>query len=637
MISSPSRRVRFSLLALVLLYGTLLRSFSLGADPLWTDEAETAINALTILADGVPTDRYLGQPIYENTFTQAWPEHLEYEFRDSSYSSRGLAIYHGWLPLYATAFSFWLHGIEPDAPPPAGPAQRSLQDLHRRTVAARAPAVVFGTIFLLALFLTAREAYGTDAGWAALAAATLSTTAIAVARQSRYYSATLAITALCALLLTRMVTRGKRRDFALAGLTLAMLFHTNLLALVGVAAAFATTLHLLVRQRRLAAKLALFAGGFVSGVLPWILLTGFLDSAVSLPAARELLGIEEIGSYLLGRWPFVAVAVATIVWLTSIEIFRSRMPERVFRPFAHARPNFIVLAVWTTVAFAAFNLLVPAASYFYSRLSLILLVPALLFGAVLFAALGRVITHRHSPLLASALFLLLIGSAGKVMLWWPSVEIGTPALFEVAQHLRDMPTPPRTRFYGDTGTALPLTFYSGLPVQSALPVRRTFFDAYAGDIVIIEGPSLSWPAGPTVREYLALQGVEVGEQDSWRLAQRVHDYLVRDELQSRGVTVCSTLPPETAMHTALRSLMIENTRRTVKAMIADNGNPMFKGFQIDTFTEMWQVFFYRFVKPAERMGARVNYAARLNGTTASILRGGWVVIHSPAPPAISTC
>jgi 4-amino-4-deoxy-L-arabinose transferase-like glycosyltransferase len=524
LIHSSSRRTRLGLLVLVLLYGTALRSFRLGVAPLWTDEAETAINALTILTDGVPTDRYLGQPIYENTFTQPWPGHPEYEFKDSSYSSRGLAIYHGWLPLYTTAFSFWLYGIEPDRAPPATPVRRSLQDLYDRTIAARTPAVFFGIVFLLAIFLTAREAYGRDAGWAAVAAATVSTSAITLARQARYYSATLAITALCALLLTRMVTRGKRRDFAFGGITLALLFHTNLLALVGVVAALASATHLLVRQHRVWTKLALVGGCFATGVLPWVLLTGFLESAARLPPARALLGAEEISSYLQQRWPFVIVAVATVVWLTSIEVFRARMPERLRRPFLHAKPIFIVLAVWTIVASTAFNLLVPAASYFHSRLSLILLVPSLLFGAMLFTALVRVITHHHSPLLASTLFVLLLGSTGKVMLWWPPFQDGTPPLFDVVEHLQAARITPQTRLYGDTGTALQLAFYTGLPVQSVLPIRRTFLDTYPGEVVVIEGPALSRLSGPEVRQQLAAEGVVIGDREAWRLARRVNDH-----------------------------------------------------------------------------------------------------------------
>ena len=83
---------------------------------MWVDEAETSINALTILEHGYPTDHYMGMPIYENTLIQSWPNNEEYEFKDFSYSDRGMAIYHGWLPMYAIAFSQWLMGIQPDHP-----------------------------------------------------------------------------------------------------------------------------------------------------------------------------------------------------------------------------------------------------------------------------------------------------------------------------------------------------------------------------------------------------------------------------------------------------------------------------------------------------------------------------------------
>src|SRR5262245_27152644 len=80
--------------------GVMLRVSFVNSRPLWVDEAESGINALTILERGYPSDRYLGLPIYENVLISTTPDSEEYEFRDSSYSTRGMAIYHGWLPLY---------------------------------------------------------------------------------------------------------------------------------------------------------------------------------------------------------------------------------------------------------------------------------------------------------------------------------------------------------------------------------------------------------------------------------------------------------------------------------------------------------------------------------------------------------
>jgi hypothetical protein len=115
---------------LVIVGAVALRVSDLDAYPFWVDEAESAINALTILQHGYPTDTYLGLPIFENTLIQPWPESPEYEFRDIRYSDWHVAVYHGWLSLYAIAASFAISHIRPDAPDSA----RSIKhDLNEKT------------------------------------------------------------------------------------------------------------------------------------------------------------------------------------------------------------------------------------------------------------------------------------------------------------------------------------------------------------------------------------------------------------------------------------------------------------------------------------------------------------------------
>ena len=91
--SLPWRRILpvAGLLAVAAL-GMALRVVHLSHPPLGLDEAESAINALTILQHGYPSDHYLGLPLYENTLTRPWPDNPEYEFRDTSYSDKGVAI-----------------------------------------------------------------------------------------------------------------------------------------------------------------------------------------------------------------------------------------------------------------------------------------------------------------------------------------------------------------------------------------------------------------------------------------------------------------------------------------------------------------------------------------------------------------
>jgi uncharacterized membrane protein len=616
------------LLAAVLVYGTALRSWELGASPLWADEAESSINALTILQHGVPVGSYLGVPIFENTLTRFWPENQEYEFRDTSYSDRGLAVYHGWLPFYAIAASFAAYGITPDEPSSSFAVRHSPEEMHRRTVAARLPSVVFGLVFLVGVFLAGRELYGLDAACAALVAGAVSTTTITLARQARYYSLTLALSAMCALMVARLMNRGARRDFVLSGVVFALLFHANILAFVGAGAAFALLIPFLVRRDRIVGNLACFGGIVTAGILPWVLAAGFLGAAFDRPMARELLAWSDIADYALDRVVFVVIAAATLVWVFATWRPSKRISQRFTVAFAHGRSGFVFLAAWASVAFVAFIVLIPAASYFYSRLTLVILVPALLFGAMLAAAIGRTVMPRHSVLVGTPLLILLLYSGGKTTFWWPHFLPGQPQIFAVIDHLRGLDIPAGTRLYADAGVGLPLMFYSGLPFRNVLPVRRSFLDSYPDELLIVEGPrveSLSWV---DVTERFREQGTVVVAADARRIARRFSEQAARERVESRVARTYPVASPALEL-TVLAPVERRKTTAGVQRMIEESGNPMFRGFEIRDYAELWQVFFYRFVGPHERMGEKLNYAGRIRHARAFVLPEGWVVIRCP--------
>jgi hypothetical protein len=190
-ITSTGYRRLATVLAVVLIIiaGIVVRTTGLDAIPFWVDEAESSINALTILQNGYPTDSYLGIPIYENTHVWFWRENPEYEFRDVSYSENHFAVYHGWLPLYAIAGSFALHGIRPDKDDGSSSTKHSLEEQKRRTRAARLPSVLFAAMFLVILFLGGNVLWGAEAGWAALMVGAIYPYHLVLSTQARYYSA----------------------------------------------------------------------------------------------------------------------------------------------------------------------------------------------------------------------------------------------------------------------------------------------------------------------------------------------------------------------------------------------------------------------------------------------------------------
>jgi hypothetical protein len=617
------------LLVLVLAYGVVLRAWDLGGKPFRVDEAESSINALTILQHGLPVNHYLGLPIFENTLTRSWPESPEYEFKDTSYSERGLAIYHGWLPLYVTAAGFALAGVSPDRDPTALRGQHSVEEMRGRTVMGRLPAAAFGAVFLVAIFFAAGALYGRDAAWAAVAAGTVCEPAIYFARQARYYSATLALTACCCLLIWRMLQHGRWRDFLLGAIVFVLLFHSHVLSFAVTCAALGLLTPFLFRHARCVANLATFAVIVSGSILPWAVLTGFVASAAEIPKARSLLSLQDLWTFLgmLGLFPMLAIL--TFVWLLVGRV-RGRLPDRLVRPFADHRGAFLWLAGWGMIGLVAFIGLMPAVSFFYGRIVLTVLVPGLLFGALLFAAIARLLAPRYSSLLASALFILALIQAGQAT-FWESPDPGTPLTFDLLDHVGSLDLLPDTRIYATPNYHLPLMFYTGLPIQSVAPVRKSFLDNYEGELLIVEaGPRYEPLTWQEIQQTLSATDHPASEAEARRLEPLLATRLLREELGRRVAHVTPELEPDQDF---FRHLFLAQQLKTAKAVmqsVEKLGNPMFRGYMLPDYLICWQTFFYRFVNPEARTGQNVNYAARIRDANAVVLPGEWVIYHCPA-------
>jgi len=567
-------------LALIVGGGIFVRTFHLDHPPLRIDEAESAINALTILQHGYPSNTYVGEPIFENTLTRPWPGHPEFEFRDTSYSDKGMAVYHGWLPLYAMAGAFRLAGVVPDNVRAMGAPvviPRDENEMRRRTAVARAPSVLFAILFMLTIYRAGSRMLGSDAGAIGLVIAAFAEPCVRVARQARYYSATLAIGALACLLIWEIRRRGRWRDFIGGAVVLAMLFHTHLLTfVVAVAWALITCWPIYTAPANLR-KISVSLAILVSAIVPWIVLTGFPGPAASIPPARNLMRFpDDLISYLRDQPLFAGLLVAGAV-AGVLAIFCGRLPKRK----EHDSPTSAqraadawriaaipasALWLWVILAIAAFYLLSPASSAFLWRLTLSLQGPAILLAAMLLAGLARAIAPRYLAWVAPLLVIVFILRPAPLLQHLrPPPRKGAEPLYEAIDFLRTQPLRASTKIYALPFQHLPLMFYTGLPVQSIAPVRKTFLDQYPGDILLVD------PA-PRVQ------------------AIRHPD---------------------------------------------DNGlwqNPaIFRGYECYDRADFWPMFFYRFVDPARRSGEHLNYASRMATATRTVLVSGWTVYYSPGP------
>ncbi len=638
----PSRSVWLAVAAIIA-GGLYLRARDITAACPNGDEGESAINALTILQTGLPRGVYLQMPIYENCLIEPWPQSDEYEFRDSSYSASGLAIYHGWLPLYSMAASMKAMGVKPDEPSATLAVRHGDAEIRRRVIAARLPSLIYSVVFLLFLFLTAREMFGTDAALAALVVGAIGRPLVYMGHEARYYSATLALTTACCWAMWRIFKYARWRDDVIAGLFIALLFYTHMLAFAVVCAMFAgMTLASLRRERSALPKVALVGVIVAGAAAPWLLLTGFLQQHVHLPPARQFLSFPaDLIYYPIVHEPFLIFPLLGLLWLIVALVFRRWLPRGATRPLARHERQLLFLTAWIGVGILAFTLLIPAASYFYKRLTLAVIGPGIIWGAIILASAVRARSKRYSILITPVLFAALVALGG--MAYIPPLETNPPTrAYQAIANLRKMDLDPHTRLYCTPNDQLSLVYLSGLPVQSVAPVRKAFIDSYPGPILIIDSgfPHLPLPAGDIVRT-----AREKGQALSWKQADAVAmpmtTRLQRELLRGKVASIDPqpagdpTLPENVA-----RAVELAQRRRTADAIESfvrlGCNTPLLRNFQLGDWADWWPVFFYRFVDPRSRMGEHLNYAGRIRAARAEVLPNAWVFYHCPSQSLTST-
>jgi hypothetical protein len=614
------RAGRAAALTLVVLVGVSLRAVNLGWPPLWVDEAESAINALTILGRGLPLDNYRGLPVFENTLVRPWPGHPEYAFRDISYSDKGLAVYHGWLPLYAMAGAFALAGVTP-AEARAGPPPRdaSTTELARWTAVPRWPGLAFSALLILCAWRLGTSVAGGGAGWAMALATALGGFFAWTGRQARYYSPTLALTALAGLLVWRALRGGRVRDHALAGLGLALLFHAHALSALVLAAVLAASLPIAGGLRAHLSGVAV--AGAVGGalVLPWALWTGFLEAGSRAPAARQMLDAATLVASLRS---------AGLVWLagaglSAVATLARRLPDRIARPLAEAAPGLYFATAWAFLAHAAFLGLVPAASYFPVRLKLSVALPALLIAALALGVASRALARRRGDALVPLAMLAALVAGGQLYRSFPAAE---PAAgeHEIARVLRALPLSAAARVYATPNTHLPLTYYSGLPVQSASAVRPSWFERVGPELIVVDTPWYEPLAAARVREVAARHGRSLDDGAARALSREAVRQATLADLQALRLPL-DERPRE--LDGLGRELVDETRRETRRFMeLTMEGTPLAAAtWRSSNWSQFWQSYFFWFAGASAAGGERRGYLRRAREGRTRVLASGWIV------------
>ena len=637
--ASGLQRGQWIALVLVIFAGVALRMIHLDTLPFWVDEAESSINALTILQHGYPTDSYLGIPIYENTNVWFWPENPEYEFRDVSYSEKHFAVYHGWLPLYAIAGSFKLYGIHPDVADGSRSTKHNLAEQKRRTRAARVPAVLFAAIFLVVAFIGGNVLYGREAGWAALVVGAIYPYHLEISDQARYYSAEVTLTTACCVLLWLVIRTGTWKHVLLAAIAYLLLFHTHLLSFLTAALMAALSLPVIMyRHRDWFKKMVVFAAVLLAGTLPWIFVTGFYHHQSRIPRAWPLL---QIPSDLLRYRPFnfwyaflALVLFLAVVWLKRSEGGESRV---VGASAKRLGPVLVFLGGWSVIGYATFLLFIPAVSFTQQRLNLSYWGPLFLLFAILCATVVRIlaprVSHRSAAAFTAALMAVLFlavhhpsparDEAGTSQSWKLSSPpgSGTWEIYgDIFHQLDSMHLDSTAKLYAAPNSHLVLTVYSGLPVQDITPVRKSYLDSYRGEIVYIDlgvARDTGLLTSRRVQEAAARNGYILSSAAAQETAIRL---LTRSYREAMMKALAPDRPADIEPVPPFAQQLLATYQDKVAFDFANSPYELVtRGFEVRNWSDWAAVLKYRFVDPNARRGVHANYVERFRGADAMIL------------------
>jgi hypothetical protein len=624
---------------LVLAVAAILRIGYMDHEPLWVDEAESSINALSILEHGYPSSEFLGIPIYENMLVRQWPEHPEYEFRDISYSDKGMAVYHGWLPLYVMAASFEAFGVQAPSPAPGWQIDIDLARFRYQTVAARAPSLLFGLAFVLFMGLAAGALAGADAALAAVVLTGLSASLLETTFQARYYAATLAFGALGALTLWRVASRGSAGDFARHAAVLLLLFFTNMFAVMNLLAATTVAVARASDARTAWRRYACCLAALAVAVAPWLIATGYVQHLPNVPSGRLLVRLpDDLVQYVERRLYHLAVFATGAAWLWLAWVRHgAALPERLREPWQRHRWQYVLLSTWMAAATGTYFLLSPPASLFPQRLSVALFVPGFLFMSMVLADAARTVSPHRSTWLAPALAVLYLATGGLLQ-----YQTRPPFAFEkigwTFEVLNGLHLQPDARVYASPSSNNVLMFYAGKPIQSLAPVRRSFLESYPGEVVYVE-QQLNWefagPTSSTIRRAAKDLGAMPSDAEVESLRRQLSTRFARERTRSRVAAVVPELEPLSPLAAATMRRTRDRAQRMVEGeeqLWREWDFPFARGFSVRTGADWWQVFFYRLVDPVARGGAGLNAARRLKAGSAHFLpAANRVFFYSPLP------
>ena len=189
-----------------------------------------------------------------------------------------------------------------------------------------------------------------------------------------------------------------------------------------------------------------------------------------------------------------------------------------------------------------------------------------------------------------------------------------------------------TRIYASPNNHLTYTYYTGLPIQSVAPVRKSFFASYNKPVVFIESQmELMAPDKSDVRSAAKAEGISMTWDQEQKLSGLVWTELAAEELAQQGIHAPPPAPLPEYLGPVLEKTRLRMLEAREKYKTVIKCSPIFRHVPAGRIKDFWMAFFYRFVHPQERTGKNLNILPRLQDAKIVFLPSANVVIYESSP------
>jgi hypothetical protein len=520
----------------------------------------------------------------------------------------------------------------------------------RRTIAARLPSVFFGMLYIVGFYLAGCRLQGRETGLVAALLATFLAVNIYYSQTARYYVETTAGVTFCIWATLAMRQNARWRNFLIGGVLFSLLFYTHLVAFAAACLMWAIVMALRTNEWRARGPKALVFVGVIGGLCaPWLIATGYLKFDGQLPKAWRLLTLPGdliVIRLLLKEFGYVVAMGAMLGG--AVVVLRRRVSPRVTEPFERYKKSFVFAYLWLVVSYVIFFFTIPPAAFGVSRLTPLLLPPALLFIAMVFCSVASIVTKRHLlavAAMAAIAFVLManwrhpdnVRLANLGMAKPRDIVQPTHRVDMAVEYLRTAPIDASTKLFASPEMKFVLTFYTGMFVQNIVAVRKSYLDSYPGDIIFFSSEAF-WRTGPLRPDRLLNAARTAGQELSARKALDVSCELSTLDFRSKqagnGARVIPPVAPVPQFADGLWKEQQEQTPDWFRNIWRwfPTEFPLFRNVQLREISEWWLKYEYALVGSDQRR-IHPNYEHRIRNATLTVLPcSDLVAYYSPGLP-----